>query len=92
MNADPRLERRVGAPPNLRIQASKLIQQVGCGAHRAFGIAFVSPRIAEIHQDAVADESRNEAAVALHRGQGQVLVSMLEYSEILGVELPDSSV
>jgi hypothetical protein len=47
----------------------------------------VSDRIAEIDQDAVTREVGDKTAKALHDSERQILVSVLQGSEILRVEL-----
>ena len=55
-------------------------------AHGTFGVVFVCPRIAEIHQHAVTDKSRNVAVIACNFVDDGALVFADHIAQILGVE------
>jgi hypothetical protein len=56
------------------------------GAHRALGVVLVRHGMAEIGEDAVADEARDEALVARDRAAGERAVAAQRLEHVLGLQ------
>src|SRR5262249_20965517 len=81
-NAHPHSQRLTGRQKQL----AGPCDEIEPGAHSPFGIVFMSLRICEISENAVANESRDITADVLDRGRAGSLEETDDLRQILGIE------
>ncbi len=68
------------------VSLERLVQRAERGAHRARGVVLVGLRVAEVHEQPVAEVLRDVARVALDHCRRRILIGAHDAAEIFGVE------
>ncbi len=82
-DADPDLQGRTARRPQLGHGLDQLERR----AQRPFGVILMRPRIAEIGQDAIAEEAGDVAAEAVDHRSADILIGANDLAQLLGIEL-----